>query len=85
MVDTSSSLNPDTIRCAGSRQTASYSNARATDSRSVNLPLKAWSISAAEAPLGLRRPATTTLVSNTHLIVSDMTLYTMSTSEFRSA
>ena len=78
MVDTSSSLNPDTIRCAGSRQTASYSNARATDSRSVNALLNARSINAAEAPLGLRRPATTTLVSNTYRITYNVTLYTIS-------
>ena len=53
MVDTSSSLNPDAMRCTGSRQIASYSNARATDSNSVNLSLRAWSSSAEEAPLGL--------------------------------
>ena len=44
----------------------------------MNLSLKAWSSSAAEAPLGLRRPATTTLVSTTYRIIYNMRSYTMS-------
>ena len=43
-----------------------------TESTSVNDRPKAWSSSAAEAPCGLRRPATTTLVSSTSRITCDM-------------
>ena len=41
VVSTSPSLSPDAIRCPGSRQTASYSSASATDSPSTNDPLRA--------------------------------------------
>ena len=49
---------------------ASYSSAKATESKSVNLPRNAKPNNAADAPSGLRRPATTTFVSNTHLTYS---------------
>ena len=70
MVATSASLRPEMIRWAGSWHAASYSRASATESSKSNWRVRARSISAAEAPAGLRRPATMTLVSNARRIIS---------------
>ena len=70
IVPTSASLRPEIARCAGSLHTASYSSARVTVSISVNVRLRARSSNAAEAPVGLRSPATIILVSRTSRMIS---------------
>lgn len=69
---TSDSSKPDATRCLELTHTASYSSAKATDTTGVKAWLKARSSKVAEAPEGLRKPATITLVSKTNNIIYDI-------------
>jgi hypothetical protein len=66
-------IAPDS--CSARRHAASYSSARATLANNVTLPARARINSAAEAPVGLRMAATTTLVSSTSRILPMLSYY----------
>jgi hypothetical protein len=66
-ISTSRAESPDASWCSASQQTASYSIAKATLTRSVISPCRTARKMAADAPPGLRIPATTASVSSTIL------------------
>src|SRR6266576_4277137 len=68
--DTSSLLAPDAARCSGRVRTDSYSSIKGTDKSKSNRRARAASSTWRDAPMSLRKAATSTSVSKTYAFIT---------------